>query len=299
MIKFRHILSPAHSAMSLFRRFKSPKTEFARIGKHQLRLSANSNWPAYRRAFHLYDTALTQIASVLHDKYPMLKAIDIGANIGDTAALIRDAGQIPVLCIEGDTILLPVLTENVAKLGSEIVIEPSFVGPEDKVISLNSTDDLGRNACLVDALDPSGSVSLRSLGAILADHPEFCTSKLLKTDTEGFDFDIIRQSMDFIRQSKPAIFFEYDPHLRPDEVHGGLDTIHMLIDAGYSTFIYYDNFGNYLLNCNSCNSEVFSDLDCYLASNRRHGIAVYYFDICALHGEDADLLPRIKSCTQR
>jgi hypothetical protein len=32
---------------------------------------------------------------------------------------------------------------------------------------------------------------------------------------------------------------------------------------------------------------------------RRHGVAVYYFDVCALPQEDADLVPEIRSLTQR
>ena len=280
-------------------RLRRKKTEFAQIGKYELRLSTNSNWPAYRRSYHLYDTALSQIARVLKTKYPELRAIDIGANIGDTAALIREAGEIPVLCIEGDTVLLPILAENAAKLGVGVIIEPSFVGPKGKAVNLNSSQDLGRNACLVEAIDPSGSVELRPLQTILAGHPGFGGAKLLKTDTEGFDFDIIKGSLDFIRQSKPIVFFEYDPHLRPDQPQAGLETIEALIDAGYSTFIYYDNFGNFLLHSDSTNRVLFSDLDRYLASNRSHGVAIYYFDVCALHREDEELLHQIKSFTQR
>jgi FkbM family methyltransferase len=262
-------------------------------------IELNSQWLNYRSSFHLYDTALARIASILKAKYHTLHAIDIGANVGDTAALIREFAEIPVLCIEGDPVLLPILTENAIRLGPGVTIEPSFVGEDGKAVNLNSADDLGRNACLVKAMDPQGSVRLRSLRSILTDYPAFCSAKLLKTDTEGFDFDIIRQSLDFIQQSKPVVFFEYDPYLRPNEPHAGLETIEALIRAGYSNFIYYDNFGNFLLQSEASNSSIFSDLDGYLASNRRHGVAVYYFDICALHQEDADLGPKIKSCTQK
>ena len=299
MIELRHILHPARSAKSLYRALWKRKTEYAQIGKYQIRLAENSRWLDYKRAFQLYDMPLAQISCILQAKYSTLRAIDVGANVGDTAALIRSSGEIPVLCIEGDTVLLPVLAENVAKLGPGVIIEPSFVGLDGKGVNLNSTDDLGRNACLVQAIDPLGSVKLRSLRTILADHPEFKNAKLLKTDTEGFDFDIIRQSLEFIQQSKPVIFFEYDPHLRPDEPRAGLETIQALITAGYSDFLYYDNYGNLLLHSNATNTDVFVDLDRYLVSNRQHGIAVYYFDICALHREDADLMPEIKSCTQR
>jgi FkbM family methyltransferase len=258
----------------------------------------NSQWLHLRSAYQLYDTALARIASSLKAKYPALHAIDIGANVGVTPAVIRESAEIPVLCIEGDPVLLPILTENVARLGPGIVIEPSFVGPEGKAVNLNLADDLGRNASLVGAVDPRGSVKLRSLRAILADHPQFCSAKLLKTDAEGFDFDIVRQSLEFIQQAKPAVFFEYNPHFRADEPRAGLETIEALIRVGYSDFFYYDNFGHFLLHSDASNSSIFSDLDSYLASNMRYGPAVWFFDICALHQEDTDLVPRIGPCAQ-
>jgi FkbM family methyltransferase len=212
--------------------------------------------------------------------------------------LIRESAEIPVLCVEGDDALLPILRENAAALGAGVVVEASFVGPDQLRVDLGSASDVGRNANLTGAVSPSGAAVLRSLDSILRDHPEFSHAKLLKTDTEGFDFDIIKGSLGFIQRSKPAIFFEYDPHLRPDQPRSGIETIHALVDAGYSDFLYYDNFGNFLLHSDADRPSVFDDLDGYLASNRRHGVAVYYFDICALHGEDSGLAPEIKRATQ-
>jgi FkbM family methyltransferase len=298
MIQIRKILRPDRLARSLFDRLRRVGPQYDQIGPYQIRLLANGQVLKYKNAFHLYDSALGKIASVLYSKYPELHAIDVGANVGDTAALIRESAEIPVLCIEGDPALHPLLAENVARLGPGVEIEKSFVGREGATVNLTSAQDLGSNACLVEAVDSQGSVKLRSLRTILADHPDFAASKLLKTDTEGFDFDILTQSLEFIQQAKPVVFFEYDPHFRPDEPHAGLATIDALVRAGYSDFIYYDNFGNFLMHVESRNRDILRDLDTYLASNRRHGVAVHYFDVCALHQEDAGLVPGIRSLTQ-
>jgi FkbM family methyltransferase len=243
----------------------------------------------YKRAFKLQDTPLGDVARVVRAKYPDLHAIDIGANVGDTAALIRKAGEIPVLCIEGDSELLSILAENAAVMGAGIAIEKSFVGAEGQAVDPALIVDRGRNASLKAAIKDEGSIKLRSLRSILEDHPEFSQAKLLKTDTEGFDFDILRQSLDFIRGSKPVIFFEYDPGLRPAESKAGLDIIGALIDAGYSDFIYYDNYGNFLIHAKASQLNILTDLHNYLASNRAFGAAVYYFDVCAFHEQDAGL----------
>jgi FkbM family methyltransferase len=293
------IQSPRGVARSISRHFRRLRSKYAEIGPYKIHLPAQHEVLEYKRNYHLYDTALAKIAGVLRDKYADLHAIDIGANIGDTAALIRESGEIPVLCIEGDPLALPFLRENAMNLGDGIEIEPSFVGKEGMSVDLNSASNLGFNASLIAGRDKQGEVELRPLSTILVAHPRFKGSKLLKTDTEGFDFDILRLSMSFIRQAKPVIFFEYGPHLRQDEPLAGLDTIAQLISAGYSDFIYYDNFGNFLLHVEAKSQSIMNDLDSYLGSNRRHGLVVHYFDICALHQEDADMVSRIKSETQR
>jgi FkbM family methyltransferase len=265
------------------------------IGPYRVRLPVNSRLLAYKRAFKLQDTPLGEVARVVRSKYPDVHAIDIGANVGDTAALIRKAGNIPVLCIEGDPELLPILKENADVIGPGITIEPSFIGTDGQTVDPGLIVDLGRNASIKAAIKDKGLIKLRSLQSILKDHPTFCEAKLLKTDTEGFDFDILRQSLEFIRSSKPVIFFEYDPGFSIAEPKAGLDTISALIDAGYSDFVYYDNYGNFLIHVMASQFSILTDLDNYLASNRAFGIAVYYFDVCAFHRHDADLVVKLRS----
>ena len=295
----RKILSPMRVARSISRRFKRLRSKYANIGPYRIHFPAKHEILEYKKTYHLYDTALAKIAGVLKEKYPDLHAIDIGANIGDTAALIRESAEIPVLCIEGDPLVLLYLRENAINLGGGIEIEPSFVGQDGMPVDLDSASNLGFNASLVAGRDKQGAVKLRPLSTILAAHSRFRRSKLLKTDTEGFDFDILRLSKGFIQEVKPVIFFEYGPHFRPNEPLAGLDTIKLLISIGYSDFIYYDNFGNFLLHVEAKQENILADLDAYLASNRRHGVAIHYFDICALHREDADTFPKIKAQTQR
>ncbi len=290
MTELRHMIRPIRSAKSVAKKIAGKVWKrYDTIGAYRIRLPVNSRLPMYKRAFKLQDTPLGDVARVVRAKYPDLHAIDIGANVGDTAALIRKAGEIPVLCIEGDSELLSILAENAAVMGAGIVVEKSFVGAEGQAVDPALIVDRGRNASLKAAIQDEGSIKLRSLRSILEDHPEFSQAKLLKTDTEGFDFDILRQSLDFIHGSKPVIFFEYDPGLRPAESRAGLDTIGALIEAGYSDFIYYDNYGNFLIHAKAQQLDILTDLHNYLASNRAFGAAVYYFDVCAFHEQDADL----------
>lgn len=279
------------------RRIRRALPQYAEIGRHRIRLPRGSMLNEYRSNHRHYDFALGEIAAVVYDRYPTLHAIDIGANVGDTAALIRIHTDIPVLCIEGDAALLPLLRRNAASMGPSVEIEPSFVGCENVFADLSRVSARGLNASLVDALAPEWSanrVRFLSLETIVRKHSHFINAKLLKIDTEGFDFDIIRSSTKFLQRARPVLFFEYDPSLRSDALDGGIRTLDFLIEHGYCKFLYYDNFGNLLLELMAAERTKMADLHAYLASNRRFGVAIYYFDICAIHKEDAEIVADIK-----
>jgi len=263
--------------------------EFTVVGGLSIRLPKDSPIPGYKASFRLYDVALGEIAAIIGTKYPGYRAIDIGANVGDTAALIHEHTGAEILCIEGDPILLPILRQNLAACGNDMSFEPSFIGVEGTVIDPKSIGDLGRNACIVEASGTAGSITTRSFTEILRDHPKFADSKLLKIDTEGCDFEILSQADEMLGKAKPVIFFEYAPHFRPDDPDAGLRTLTRLTKLGYSSLLYYDNFGNLLATVSSEQPGLFQQFHAYLSSNRKFGTAVHYFDICAFHEVDRPL----------
>jgi hypothetical protein len=59
-----------------------------------------------------YMGQLGRLVSLLKVKYPDLAAIDIGANVGDTACIIKSAADIPLWCIEGDDRIFGLLEQN-------------------------------------------------------------------------------------------------------------------------------------------------------------------------------------------
>jgi len=131
---------------------------------------------------------------------------------------------------------------------------------------------------------------------ILQEHPTFQNSKLLKIDTDGFDFSIIQTSISVIGNLRPVLFFEYDIFFTSDARDESLKTLQVLFECGYQSFIVYDNYGNYLLSLTSQDYDKFIDLNTYLFSNRfASGItAVYYLDICAFAEADTDLFEKIR-----
>jgi hypothetical protein len=63
-----------------------------------------------------YSLNVGRIAGQVFSKHPNLRFIDIGANIGDTVAILRQNDEFPILCIEGDKRFFEILAKNIAGL---------------------------------------------------------------------------------------------------------------------------------------------------------------------------------------
>ncbi len=281
------------------------------VGKHILRLPQDHLLDTYQLQHKRYDTNLAYIAKEVFSKYPHSSSIDIGANIGSTAALIQEYQQVKVLCVEGNPEFLEYLEFNASAIGN-IVIEKCFVGKDNSLINLQDISSRNGTASIINSLESnsdfqrkqeqSGHVSntsqvVRSLSSILQEHNNFRNAKLLKIDTDGYDFTIIQQSIDIILELCPVIYFEYDISFEKYAgCKAGLDTIDLLLSKGYNKFIVYDNYGNYLISLSSPNLDSFVDLNSWLVSNhfKSGSIAIYYLDICAFSDKDNDLFDRIR-----
>ncbi len=268
-----------------------------KVGRHQLLFPDDHQLDQYQARWHRYDTVLGYIAQAIFHKYPQASAIDIGANVGDTSALIQAYQDVPVLCIEGNPEFLEFLYHNASIIGN-MEIEESFVGADGGIVNFEQMDSHDGTASIINAINSDGLflTELKSLAKILQEHPAFQTAKLVKIDTDGFDFSIIQNSISVLSTLKPVLYFEYDVFFTPDARDESLKTLNVLIDGGYKNFILYDNYGNYLLSLSNQDYDKFLDLNAYLFSNRFAGgiTTVYYLDICAFTEADTDLFEKIR-----
>jgi FkbM family methyltransferase len=282
------------------------------VGKHVLRLPQDHLLDTYQLKYKRYDTNLAYIAKEVFLKYSHSCSIDIGANIGSTAALIQECQPVKVLCIEGNPDFLEYLEFNAAVIGN-VAIEKCFVGKDNSFVNLQYISSRNGTASIINSLESnsgfqgeraqsryitSGSQVVRSLSSILQNHHDFRNAKLLKIDTDGYDFAIIRQSIDIITELRPIIYFEYDISFEKYEgCKAGLDTIALLLSKGYQKFIIYDNYGNYLISLSNPSLDSFIDLNsCLVSNNFESGsTAIYYLDICAFSSEDHDLFDRVRN----
>ena len=266
------------------------------VAGFNLRLPDDHKLEEYQSVWHLYDRVLGVVAKRIAAKYPQMTAIDIGANVGDSAALIQEFQPVPTLCIEGNPEYLEYLVEN-AKVVGNIEIADCFIGNEGSSVTLDEIASYGGTTSILGAVDVEGvlTVPMVSLQSLLAKFPQFQNSRLLKIDTDGFDFSIIESSKEFLKHVRPVVYFEYDISFAEDDFRQALSALQLLADLGYSKFSIYDNFGNHIVSLNAKDRQYFFDLTNYLLLNRvKSGQpVVYYFDICAFPEIDLDIFDSV------
>jgi FkbM family methyltransferase len=198
------------------------------VGDADLLLPLSHPLPFYRHDHPLYDSAIGAIAAEAGGP-----VVDIGANVGDTAAEIRSHTNAPILCVEGDDRFFTILARNAPQL-EPVELEHAFVEAP-----LHGRVERGAGTTRV--VEGESELRGKPLNQILAEHPDFARPALVKLDTDGMDVPIILANLDFLARVKPVLFFEYDPHLgATPEV---FDRLH---DIGYGRMDVYENTGEYV-----------------------------------------------------
>ncbi|WP_141681176.1 FkbM family methyltransferase [Mycobacterium malmoense] len=199
--------------------------------------------PDYARVYPNYGQNLVALALRLGEIDQPLGVVDIGANIGDSAAQILAKVDARVLCVEADPEYLPYLQRN---LGSDhrCVIEFGLL-----VADTADASGLGavrKGGTTRFAQNGAGGAAGTLVVAQLPDrHPELPPIRLVKSDTDGYDTTLIPPLAHAYAAFHPVLFFEYDPDLtrkagKPEPVSMWAD----LMAAGYTDVGIWDNFGN-------------------------------------------------------
>jgi FkbM family methyltransferase len=211
--------------------------------------------------------------------------IDVGANVGDTIAVVRSKVQVPIIAIEGDAATFRYLESNAA-LFPDVKRICTFLGEHTTRIRARS-EKRGWNTTIIP--DPSGTETLmiRTLDEVLqAEGLSALPVKLLKVDVEGFDTIVLRGALDTIRCHHPVLFFEYNRNNMKAIGEDGLPTLFSLRDLGYDRAGFFDHQGTLMAVSRLLQDEVVRSLHRYISAPRN--LAGYY-DICLFHEADSRL----------
>jgi FkbM family methyltransferase len=204
-----------------------------------LRLPLAHALPFYRRVHPTYDTPLFDVVRAL-SAAGEVDVVDVGANIGDSAQMVLAAGARSVLCVEGSPEYLRHLTANVGG-DARVHVEPSFVGEDRAEVA----ERVGKGTGSLTARPGSG-VRTRTFGDVLAEHPGFTSARLLKVDTDGWDLPVLRSAVEWLRTSRPVLFFEHDEVLHRRQGYDLAQVWPLLTSCGYTRFLAFTNTGHRL-----------------------------------------------------
>jgi len=249
------------------------------IGKFNIWLPSSHTLPVNQLKFKNYDKKLEDIITSIENFIGGGAIIDVGANVGDTAAYLRSFTESIIYCVEGDSYFLEYLKRNV-KIIPNVKIIDSFVSGNSSDLKYR-IQRTGGTTSLVESSEPMKALKMLSLSEIITEvMMENDKLNLVKIDTDGFDFEILLSNKEAVNTYKPSIYFEYDIGFRETGFSDSLELINYLEELDYK-FVIYDNYGNLLDYCFKDCYKDFVKLNNYLRSSRLYGGGIYYIDVFA------------------
>jgi FkbM family methyltransferase len=265
---------------------KAGKIKKVKVGNFYIDMPGNNPQISNYKYEPDVNSQLARLSAGIAAKYPGLTVLDIGANVGDTIAVIKTAIDIPVIGIEGDDISFRFLQQN-TKQFRDVTIIKQFLGDKSQTLNVE-LEKGGWNTTLVPTASETGhQLMLQTLDEVLEQQQLSDRNiKLLKIDTEGFDTIIIRGATGLLQNQKPVIYFEYNKTNMDAIGEDGLSTLLSLEKYGYHSLVFFDNRGRYMLTTPISQHELIRQLHFY-ADETNSEIA--YYDICLFHDSDLDL----------
>ena len=266
---------------------KLPLEKTVKVGNYELIANYEHPIEEYLTQFPYYSRNFARIAKYIEAKYPVYQIIDVGANIGDSVALLRSAEvQQFVHLIEGDPTYTKLLAKNIP-LFSNIKVYETFLGEENKEQNIAIDNTRGTAHINIGAGDQQ--IKIVKLDHLVAEN-KIENVKLLKTDTDGFDFKILRGAFNMIKNDQPVLFFEYDSVFLKQQNDDGLAIFEDFKGMGYNKIMYYDNFGKFLISTTLSDTNLLTQLFEYI--NKKES-AFPYYDVVLFHENDLDLANEI------
>ena len=241
----------------------------------------NDHWlPRILTELPGYRANIGRLAAAVERKYPGCGFIDIGANIGYTAAIVRAHSNSPILCIEGSEFYYDLLKQNVRQLKAEVELECILVDSANAECQDSLGLQNGRAALPKDSNDDASKRFAR-LDAILARHLRFQSSKILKIDTNRTDERILERALEWIGAARPVLFWGHNIGRDAAAGGAGLGIFERLLEIGYRDALLFDDTGEFIQTVSLDARQPLADVSDYC-------------DVCAFHEEDLDLCSNVR-----
>ena len=285
LIKIFYFLSGAVGNLIIFKNI----TRNYNYKNFSIHLPLNHMLPYYQQTHLKYDKLLPIISRYVKQNEMI---IDIGANVGDTLAAMVDKNSNPLyLCIEPDDEYYSYLVRNVQIIKKAIPnlkvhLLKQFVGKQITNISL----DKKRGTAKANLLN--GKIKSKTLDEIIDEFKNTEKIKLIKVDTDGFDYDVLESSSKIIEKNKPLLLFEcYYEHQY--QYINYKTIIKKLQSLGYVYWTIFDNYGEIIITTQ--NLETIFNLMEYVRKQNlgKTTRTIYYYDLFACCENNKEIVDNV------
>jgi len=178
------------------------------------------------------------------------------------------------LAIEGEKAFFPLLKENTRNYN--VYYENVYLSDDEKSGYKNIiTNGTGK---LVE--DNNNEVDIITLDKLMRTKYNDFKADIIKIDTDGFDFKVIRGAGNYIANTKPLLFFEWSKEDLNIQGENELSIFPKLEAMGYRDLLLFDNFGNKMLLTTTDNTKVLEYMANYTVNKDK---LIHYYDILAIH----------------
>lgn len=246
--------------------------------------------PVYSKYHSLYEKFLPHLVRYLE---PHSSVVDVGANCGDTVAAMYDANRtLNYTAVEADEGFFSYLKTNIARIkaidaSASIATVRALVGRNVSGVSLE-----GSGGTKKAVIDGSGPAMMAEPLDRLVPASAIPGIRLVKTDVDGFDYDVLDSAESIIAAARPLIFMEcYFEHAF--QKTGYERTLEKLRARGYGTWVLFDNYGAVVLRTTDL-QQVLQLFDYVWRQNCRCSTrTIYYFDVLTFVSADTQLITRV------
>jgi FkbM family methyltransferase len=223
------------------------KTRY-RYRNFSIRLPADHLLPFYQSMYGTYDRFLPHLVRYLE---PTATIIDVGANCGDTLAGMYDANdRLSYICVEPDEVFFRYLSENALRMrnsnsGASIRLYKALVGKCVGQATLQGNGGTKHAVKIVESTPGAKSIVSVTLDSLVLPIQSGGV-QLLKSDVDGYDYDVLDSAEQLIAEHVPILFFEC--HFGNSHQKSGYQaTIKGLQRRGYREWTIFDNYGDVVL----------------------------------------------------
>jgi FkbM family methyltransferase len=250
------------------------------LAGHRVEMPASHELPKIRAKCPHYEGEIARLAEFLFKAEKRLVMADVGANVGDTVALLRPQTGGDFLCIEASPTFFAFLERNLRNFANVHCINALLTEPGDPLENGSVLELSGSAHVLDDVAFPAGSrVRRLTLDRLLSENSQFPPPNFLKIDTDGYDLKVLYGSAQLLKRSGPAIHFELSfRHWKEIGRTTWKEGADFLSANGYKECLLYDNLG-YILDVDEFESpRILPVMESY-ASRR----AQFYLNVITFH----------------